>query len=103
VRWQEPFGLVPLEAMASGTPVIAAASGGAAAHLRDGRTALVVPPDDPAALASAVRRLRRDHDLRATLRAEGRRTAERYPAERSLALVTAALEESSRVRPVTPR
>jgi glycogen synthase len=103
VRWEEPFGLVPLEAMASGTPVIAAASGGAAAHLRHDHTALVVPPDDPAALASAVRRLQRDDDLRATLRAEGRRTAERYPGERSLASVTAALEESSRVARVTPR
>jgi glycogen synthase len=95
VRWEEPFGLVPLEAMASGTPVIAAASGGAASYLVDGRTAVVVPPDDPAALAAAVVRLQLDDDLRATLRGEGRRTAEGYPAERSLRRIAAALEDSA--------
>jgi glycosyltransferase involved in cell wall biosynthesis len=93
VRWQEPFGLVPLEAMASGTPVVAVAAGGAAAYLEDGRTALVVPPDDPAALATAVGRLQGNDRLRATLRANGRRTAERYPAKRSHARIEAALVE----------
>jgi glycogen synthase len=105
VRWQEPFGLVPLEAMASGTPVVAVAAGGAAAYLEDGRTALAVPPDDPAALATAVGRLQRDDCLRATLRANGRRTAERYPANRSHARIEAALVEQRAwpPRPVHPR
>ena len=92
VRWQEPFGLVPLEAMARGTPVIGAVSGGPAAYLRDRRTALVVPPDDPVALATAVMRLADDDALRARLRAAGRRAAEAYPAERSHSLIGAALE-----------
>jgi len=99
VRWQEPFGLVPLEAMARGTPVIGVASGGAATYLDDRRTALVVPPDDAGAMASAVGRLADDVDLRARLRAAGRRAAEAYPAERSQALIGAALEEEGRPRP----
>ena len=90
VRWQEPFGLVPLEAMARGTPVIGASAGGSAAYRRDRRTALVVPPD-PAALAAAVERLQADEALRATPRGAGRPAAEAYPAERSHALISAAL------------
>ena len=69
-----------------------ASSGGAAAHLHDRRSALVVRPDDPGALAAAVERLQAEEPLRATLRAAGRRAAEAYPAERSHALISAALE-----------
>jgi glycogen synthase len=102
VRWREPFGLVPLEAMATGTPVIGTASGGAAETLVDGRSAVVVPPDDPDAIATAVRRLARDAALRARLRAGGRRMAERYPAERSHAAVAAALEAACAKRQAKP-
>jgi glycogen(starch) synthase len=98
VRWREPFGLVPLEAMATGTPVIGVAAGGAAETLVDGRTALVVPPDDAHALAAAVRRLAADPGLRQRLRAGGRQMAERYPAARSHAAVAAALEDAAGCR-----
>jgi len=50
----EGFGLVLLEAQAAGTPVIAAASGGMPDALLPGETGLLVPPDDPQALAGAV-------------------------------------------------
>lgn len=76
VRWSEPFGLVPLEAMAHGRPVVSTAVGGQAEYLEDGENALVVPVDDPGAVAAAVRRLTADGDLRARLRAGGLRTAE---------------------------
>ena len=80
--WEEPFGLVPLEAMACATPVVAVASGGAADVLADGVNALLVPAGDAAAMASAVRRLAGDPALRARLVAGGLATAERYTTDR---------------------
>lgn len=50
---QEPFGLVALEAMAAGKPVIATRVGGLPEVLNDA-DAILVPPDDPAALAHAI-------------------------------------------------
>lgn len=92
VRWDEPWGLVPLEAMARGRPVVATATGGAAEYLRDAANALLVPRDDPTAVAAAVRRLAADAGLRARLRAGGRETAARHTAERFNAAVAEALE-----------
>ena len=53
----EAFGLVPLEAMASGCPVIATGVGGSSEYCLDGVNCVRVPPGDPAALAHAVRQL----------------------------------------------
>jgi glycosyltransferase involved in cell wall biosynthesis len=75
-RWAEPFGLVPLEAMACSTPVIATATGGSAEFLVDERNCLRVPVDDHASLAAAVRRLAGDTSLRARLVTGGLATAE---------------------------
>jgi glycosyltransferase involved in cell wall biosynthesis len=63
----EPFGTVMLEAWAAGTPLVAAASQGPAALIRDGDNGLLVPVDDVAALAAAVRRLAADPALTARL------------------------------------
>jgi D-inositol-3-phosphate glycosyltransferase len=52
--WYEPFGIVPLEAMACGVPVIAAAVGGLVDTVVDGKTGLHVPPQDPGAIATAI-------------------------------------------------
>ncbi|EHK89270.1 glycosyltransferase [Saccharomonospora azurea] len=62
--WYEPFGIVPLEAMACGVPVVASAVGGLTDTVVDGVTGLHVPPKRPEALASAVRRLLSDAALR---------------------------------------
>jgi glycogen(starch) synthase len=75
VRWQEPFGLVPLEAMGQDRPVVATAGGGSREFLRDGVNALLVEADDAPAVARAVRRLAGDAALRGRLREGGRRTA----------------------------
>ena len=47
VRWDEPWGLVPLEAMARGRPVVATGTGGSAEYLRDGENALLAPGRRP--------------------------------------------------------
>ncbi len=52
--WYEPFGIVPLEAMACGVPVIAAAVGGLLDTVVDGATGLHAQPQDPAAIATAI-------------------------------------------------
>jgi glycosyltransferase involved in cell wall biosynthesis len=63
----EAFGLVNLEAMAMGTPVVATATGGIPEVVADGESGLLVPPDDPPALAAAIARLLDDAALRARL------------------------------------
>ncbi len=62
--WYEPFGIVPLEAMACGVPVVAAAVGGLTDTVVDGVTGVHVPPRRPDAVAAAVRRLLGDAALR---------------------------------------
>jgi glycosyltransferase involved in cell wall biosynthesis len=92
-RWAEPWGLVGLEAMAVGTPVVASGTGGSAEYLRDGDNALVVAEPQPAAWAAAVRRLAADAELRARLRVAGLQTAARHPAGMAPAAVARALED----------
>jgi glycosyltransferase involved in cell wall biosynthesis len=55
--WYEPFGIVPLEAMACGVPVVASAVGGFLDTVVDGSTGTLVPPRRPDRLAAAMRRL----------------------------------------------
>jgi glycosyltransferase involved in cell wall biosynthesis len=62
--WAEPFGIVALEAMAAGRPVIASRIGGLADLVADGETGLLVPHGDPAALRQAMARLLADPSLR---------------------------------------
>lgn len=80
-RWEEPFGLVPLEAMTQATPVVATRRGGSAEFLVDGDNCLEIPADDPPALAVAVRRLAGDDGLRRTLVTGGLGTAARYTVD----------------------
>ncbi len=69
-RW-EGFGLAAAEAMAACLPVIATAVPGLTEVLDGGNAGLLIPPDDPAALAAAIHRLAADAPLRRTLAAAG--------------------------------
>jgi len=69
----EPFGLVPLEAMSSGRPIVASRSGGIAETVVDGETGFIVPRDDVASLAARVAELLGDPALCARIGAAGRR------------------------------
>ncbi len=72
----EPFPLVMLEAMACGAPFVGTAVGGIAEGAEHERTALLVPPEDPAALAAAIVRLLDDRSLASHLAENARRTVE---------------------------
>lgn len=72
----ETLGLVVLEAMASGLPVIAVPAGGVAEHLRDGVNGLAVPSGDLDAMADAMVRMATDQALHRRLSAGARATAE---------------------------
>lgn len=83
VLWQEPWGLIPLEAMSVGRPVIATGTGGSGEYLRDGHNCLLFEPhDSPRSLAAAVRRLAADEALRARLRDAGFATAAQHTEKR---------------------
>ena len=92
VRWSEPWGVVPLEAMGVGRPVVATGRGGSGEYLRDGDNALLFDAEDPAALAAQVERLASDAALRERLRAGGLQTAREHTAAAHDARVTAILE-----------
>jgi glycogen synthase len=72
VRWPEPWGLVPLEAMSVGRPVVATGLGGSGEYLRDRENCLLFDPEaGPSALAERVQELAHDEALRGRLREGG--------------------------------
>jgi glycosyltransferase involved in cell wall biosynthesis len=74
--WDEPFGLVGIEAMAHAKPVVAFDVGGVPDWLDDGATGLLVPRCDAHAMADAIERLLADAALRARLGTRGARSVE---------------------------
>lgn len=81
--WYEPFGIVAVEAMACGVPIVASAVGGMIDTVVDGVTGLLVPPRDPDAVAGALNALLADDARRQTLgQAGARRVEARYGWDR---------------------
>ena len=106
--WEEPFGMVFLEAMAMRRPVVAWASGGAPEVVESGATGLLVPREAVGDLAAALVRLLRDPGLRQRMGAAGRQrveslfTAERM-AQRMLDVYRGALGASRHLAAVRPQ
>lgn len=92
---EEPAGLVLLEAMAVGKPVVATRSGGPAEIVQDGETGLLVSPQNAEELAQALLRLVRSPALCAEMGASGHlRFAHRYTAERMARLTLDAYHQA---------
>jgi len=91
---QEPFGKIVIEAMAMETPVIASRVGGVPEIVVDGETGLLVPPQDPAALHHAIRRLLADAALRERMGKAGRLRVEAcFSLERNVQATQAIYRE----------
>jgi glycosyltransferase involved in cell wall biosynthesis len=89
----EAFGVVNIESMAVGTPVVASRVGGISEIIRDGVDGFLVPPDDVDALADRLSRVLSDAPLRSELgRNARRRFLERYEREAALACQTDWIE-----------
>jgi glycosyltransferase involved in cell wall biosynthesis len=82
--WAEPFGIVGLEALACGVPVIASLAGGVSDWLRDGENGLAVEVGSTTGLAQAADRLARDPSLARALGERGREQVARDFAPESL-------------------
>ena len=94
----EPFGIVPVEAMACCAPVLATAVGGQLDTVVDGITGVLVPPDDDHDISGTIRRLLADPDLLARYGTAGRRRVlARYTWDRVADGVTRAYSAVSSV------
>ena len=91
---QEGFGIVYLEAMAAGLPVVACRAAAAPEVVLDGETGLLVPPLAPGALAAALGRLADDAALRRRLGEAGRRRALLYSPKRVAETFLSTLHEA---------
>jgi len=98
--YYESFGMVALEAMACGSPVVASRVGGLATTVRDGMTGFLVPEGDAAALANRLDTLLANPALRETLGAEGIRWAAKH---RWACVADAICHEYARLQPVATR
>ncbi len=87
--WPEPFGLVGIEALAAGRPVVASATGGIGDWLQDGVTGLSVRPGDAGELARALEELLGDPERQHAMGLAGRQVvAARFSPERHVAALT---------------
>ena len=88
----EPFGMVAIEAMAAGKPVVAAAHGGLVDIVADQVTGRLVPPNQAGALADAIQQLVESADLRNSMGAAGaRRQQELFSLDAQVAAITGTL------------
>ncbi len=91
--WEENFGMVGLEAMAGGTPVVASDLAGIREWLTDGENGLLVPPGDAAALASALITLLSNGELRKRMSQKARERAEEFDIHKKVEMLCTVYEE----------
>ncbi len=90
--WVEGWGSPLMEAMSCGTACVGTTAGAARDYAEDGKTALLVPPRNPEALASAVERLFDDAALRDRLASAGQESIRAYTWERAVDALEGILE-----------
>lgn len=95
----EPFGLVLVEAMALGKPLVATAVGGPAEIVEDGVSGFLVPPRDDREMAKAVSALLEDEDLRDRIGAAAKVRSELFDERRMAGSVADLLRNVARARP----
>lgn len=98
----ESFGLVAVEAMACGTPVVASCVGGLRFSIEHEMSGLHVPPADPEAFAAATIRALTDHQLRSHLQVGARQAALRYSWHRVTTIVARVYERVARREALHP-
>jgi glycosyltransferase involved in cell wall biosynthesis len=102
--WSEPFGLVAIEAMASGVPLVASRIGGLVDIVEDGVSGLLVTPGDAGELREGIRRLLSDPDLRLALGREAGCQVRRFFASSVLPELEQVFREViTKKRPVLER
>jgi len=92
-RWQEPFGLINIEAGAARRPVVASRVGGIPEVIRDGENGLLFDPDHPASFAAAIRQLVEDKALRLRMGARARAVVEEEFTTKPIHALEALYEE----------
>jgi len=97
---QESFGIVLLEAMATGKPVVASDIDGYRTVMTDGREGLLVPPCDPPALARAIVKILLDREAARRFAANGLERAQQFSWPKLAEQVEAYYEEMAREYPV---
>ncbi len=88
--WDEPYGMVAVEALTAGVPVVASAVGALPELVTDNVDGLLVPAGDRAALAAALRSIVGDDERRTQLAAGARRNAARFAAANVVPRIEAA-------------
>ena len=91
--WPEPFGLVGVEAMSIGRPVIASDVGGISDWLIDGETGFLVPPKDAVAIAVAVSKLFSDPALVLRMGVAGRKKSEEFDIQKHVSQMEKIYED----------
>jgi glycosyltransferase involved in cell wall biosynthesis len=97
--WDEPFGMIILEAFSQGLPVIATRTGGIPEIIEDGETGLLVPPEDSFEMAKAVRRLIDDSALGEKLISNGMEEVKRKYSDEIIVNKIEAYLNSCLIRP----